>query len=940
MPSHPFRSLVNAFRRRQVAALALTALIAALGAPLASAQVADAVVEVIAVDETDQVLPGVTVTVVRPDTGYTKSAVTDETGTARLIALPPGTYTIKTELAGFTTIEQTGLTLRVGQTARLQIKLTVAAVAETVNVVAQAPLVDVYKTDSSTNIIPEQIEELPTQNRDFQQLAYLVPGVQRERGGFRFITNQPVVGSGGNASQTTILVDGVDFTDQTLGLSRVRFSQDAISEFRVISNRFDSEIGGSAGGAMSIVTKTGTNALHGSGFGYFRDDALRAKTKFEKDNNQEKSPYSREQFGFTLGGPIIKDRMHFFGAFEQINEDNITLYAPGGAFVAEAAQLPVPLNQSLYYAGVDNALTQSQSLRVKFVYEHYRQENFRVGGVTAQEAGMDLNRDNWNVVATHAWTMSNVSLNQLSVQFGGRKFDEPNYSQSISTLYSLGATKIAGAGLVGDQYDDATIFEIRDTFFTRIGSGRWAQDLKFGGAWQRVDDTWDFPVYPQNAVFYQGDTTLLPLIYYNVTGSGLAEIKTNLISGFIQDDIRPSPRLTINLGLRYDLDTEGNNPDYTSPMMPEPRGRDTNNFQPRAGFSWDVRGDGAHVVRGGVGIFTGRFLLVPAFGELQQNGYTGRITQQRWSSLLFGNFSAPLDPNNLAGSGIPLAKSAGRLDDSFVNPTSTQASAGYTIKLGGTGLYADVEGIYVKGDDEIIIRDTNFCGNAVGIYACRPNTAWANINTYTNEGHSEYKAFVASLNGTLRGGHVVTASFTVADKKNINDDFSPALTEYPSDPANIEAEYGRSRADERYRFVASAVLRMPWNFTVAPFYNYGSGQPWYRRLGFDYNGDGVISDRAAGVPRNSEDGPRYSVFNMRVSYRLPLGSRAKLDLLADFFNLFNTVNYDVNSVVTNEYRSGPTLANPNAPYVPNARFGTYTNTLPPFEAQLGFKVTF
>ena len=244
---------------------------------LASAQIADATIEVLAQDESKAVLPGVTVTVLRPDTGYTQSNVTDGSGTARFNALQPGTYTVKFELSGFATINQEGVTLRVGQTAKLSATLKVAKVAETVNVTAEAPLIDIYKTDSSTNITPEQIQELPVANRDFQSLAFLAPGVQRERGGNRFIGGGPVIGAAGNASQSTIMVDGVDFTDPTLGLARARFSQDAVGEFRVIANRFDTEIGGSAGGALSIVTKSGTNDMHGSAFGFLRDKSLRAK---------------------------------------------------------------------------------------------------------------------------------------------------------------------------------------------------------------------------------------------------------------------------------------------------------------------------------------------------------------------------------------------------------------------------------------------------------------------------------------------------------------------------------------------------------------------------------------------------------------------------------------------------------------------------------------
>ncbi len=914
-------------------ALAAVGLCLAPAAPV-GAQPADATIEVIVVDQSGAALPGVTVQVVSTDTGLERVTVTDGTGTARMAALPPGSYRVTFELQGFTTVVQEGVSLRVGQTARLSVTMNVARVAETVNIVAEVPLVDVYKTDSSTNILPEQIQALPVADRDFQRLAYLAPCVQRERGGFRFITNAPVIGAGGNASQATIIVDGVDFTDPTLGLARARFSQDAISEFRVIANRFDTEVGGSAGGALSVVTRSGTNELKGSAFAFFRDESLRAQGALEAAKND----YSRQQFGFTLGGPVVRDRTHYFVSFEQINEDTITLFRPGGAYASQAADLEVPLDQSLVYAGLDHRAGTSQDVRLKFVYERYRQRNFRVGGVADQSSGMQLNRDNVNLTFTHAWTLGHASLNQASLQVGRRKFDEPNNSDALSEYFSSGNTLITGANIVGDQTDTGDVVELRDTFFTRVGGGRWAADLKFGGAWQWVRDDWDFPVYPRNLMIYVTDTRALPLLYVDASGSGQSVIKTHLIAGFAQADLRPSTRVTASVGVRYDLDTAGNNPDFTSPLQPTPRGRDTNNLQPRGGFSWDVRGDGSHVLRGGAGLFTGRFLLVPAHVERQQNGFTGRIIQQRLNGLLIGLPAFALSAASPSTTGLPLPRDAARIADRLVNPQAAQVTAGYTVRLGRTGLFADVEGIYVRGTDEIIIRDTNFRGNAAG--GGRINPAFNQINTYTNEGRSTYRALVLSLNGAIRGGHLVTAAFTVADKKNINDDFSPALTDYPNDPADIEAEYGRSRADERYRFVASGVFHLPYRLTVAPIFEYGSGQPWNHRLGYDYNGDGKSSDRPAGVKRFSEDGPNVAQVNLRVTYALPLGARARVDLIAEAFNLVDRTNYDVNSMLNGEFLSGPTLANPTLPAVPNPRFKQYTATLTPFEAQIGVRVVF
>ncbi len=173
-----------------------------------------------------------------------------------------------------------------------------------------------------------------------------------------------MIGAAGNASQATIMVDGVDFTDPTLGLARARFSQEAISEFRVIANRFDPEIGGSAGGALSIVTKSGTNDLKGSAFGFFRDKALRKQGLLDLQKND----YSRQQFGGTLGGPVARDRTHFFVSFEQVAEDTIVPFRPGGAYASQAAELPFPFNQSLLFGGLEHRLSSRQNLRLRFVF--------------------------------------------------------------------------------------------------------------------------------------------------------------------------------------------------------------------------------------------------------------------------------------------------------------------------------------------------------------------------------------------------------------------------------------------------------------------------------------------------------------------------------------------------------------------------------------------
>jgi hypothetical protein len=915
--------------------LALAAvLILTLASFPAAAQTATATLDVVAVDGSGGPLPGVTVDVKRPSTGFSRTGVTGAGGLASFAALPPGTYDVSVKLQGFETVEQKGVVLLVGQSARVNATLQ-GKRTESISVVATAPLVDVYKTDSSTNITPQQIQDLPTPDRDFQRLAFVAPGVERERGAFRFVSGGPVIGGGGNASQTTILVDGVDFTDPALGLAKTKFSQDAISEFRVINNRFDAEIGGSSGGALSILTKSGTNTFAGSLFGFYRGDSLRAKGALEQDSSIS---YERDQFGGTFGGPIVKDKTHFFASFEQINSTTPILFRPQGAFKSLAEDIKHPFHQTLAYGGLDQTLTDSNQLTAKVEYERYREDNFRVGGVADVSNGQELNRDNLNVTIGDTAVFGANTVNELRGQYGKRRYDEPPNTTTPTLWYTGGATLQTGGSLYGDLLGDGNQWELRDTLNLHFGGKAGTHDVKIGAAFQRVVDRSVIDVYSPGLFYYLTDTKALLFAYLYGVGSADVTANTNRIGAFIQDDWRPITNLSISLGVRYDLDTNGNDPDFQQPVLGiDGRKVDATNIQPRLGFSYDIKGTGAFVARGGVGLFTGRYLMVPLFTELQQNGITGRVTYTNSNGALLGFPQFTLDPNNPQNTGIRSKPAIGLLAPELKAPQSTQATVGLTSRLGATGLFFDVEGVYTKGRDEIAVRDVNWSGNATHT---RPITAYDQVNEYTNDGRSEYKALVFALNGSLRGGHVIAASVTFASKHNINDDFSPEFpTGYPSDPANMDAEYGRARSYERMRIVVSGVARLPWQIAVAPVFEYGTGQPWTQRLGYDYNADGKTGDRAAGVDRFGQDGPRYSSLNLRVSKAFNF-SGLGFEILAEAFNLFNTVNYDVTSIDNAEFTAGPTIANPAAAFKPNPNYGNYSATLPSREFQLGVKVTF
>jgi outer membrane receptor protein involved in Fe transport len=911
--------------------LTVVGLAAIVGLALpAAAQVSTGTIEVTTNDEQKLPIPGVAVRVVSADTGAQRATVSDAMGLAIIPALPPGEYSVAVSLSGFATAQES-IVIRIGQTARLAFTLK-PQISETITVTAEAPMVDIYKSDTSTNIIPEQIQQLPVPDRDFQNLAFIAPGVQRERGAYRFIGDSALVGSSGNASETAIIVDGVDFTDQALGLARARFSQDAIGEFKVINNRFDTEIGSSAGGALSVVTKSGSNTVHGSVFGFYRGDSLREVGEFEEGTQD----FTRYQIGFTLGGPIKRDKTHYFLSFEYIDEDNIALFRPQGAFADLSEDVPRPMSSILGLASLDHQIGMNQNLMARLVYEKFDMENFRVGGVADESSGMQFNRENWNLVAGHNWMVDDNKVNDIRFQFGQKYFEEPNNSDALTEYFTFGTTLVTGANIIGDQDMTGDYISLSDTFSWYLGGAKSSHELKFGASFTSISEDWHYPLLPQDWMWWPSDARIGVYRYDYFVGATDLKVDTDIFGIFAQDDWRLSPNFSLNLGLRYDYDTDGNNPNFDDSPLVGPRSADSDNIQPRVGFTWDIGGNGNSVFRGGAGIFTGRYLLVPSFIELQQNGTSGV-----WLTRLNGFYlGLPadywLDPSDPRNTGVLLPPNITLLQDNLEAPEALQASLGFTQRLGNSGLYLDIEGIYSEGDNEFIIRDTNWSGND---NPGRPNPYYYQINMYTNEGHSKYKALMMSLNGTLSGGHIIACNVTYGDKQNIADDFSPVLTNYPSDPADIEAEWGRGRSDEQWRVALTGIFRLPANFTIAPIYRYGSGQPWNRRLGYDYNGDLRTGDRMEGVPRNSEDGPSFSTFNLRITWTLDVGNGG-IDFIAEAFNLFNRVNYDVNSIDNAEFLAGPTLVNPDLPYTTNPNFGNYSATLAPREIQIGMRYTF
>ena len=454
------------------------ALLVIVGAmPRLAAQVADATIEVIAVDASAAVLPGVTVTLTRPDTGFTQTVVTDTAGVARALALPPGRYNVRIELSGFATIAEEGVTVRVGQTARLNVTMRVASVAETVNVVGQVPLVDVYKTDSSTNIVPEQIESLPVPGPRLP--AARVPRPRACSASAAATASSATVRS--SAPAATRARPRSWSTAWTSPIRRSGWRGRASARTRSassasIANRFDTEIGGSAGGALSIVTKSGTNDAEGIGVRLLPRQVRcgrRARSTCRRTTTRDSSSASRSAGRSSRTGRTSSPRS---------SRSTRTRFSSSGQVApspSQAADLPFPLNQSLVFAGVDHRFSDAQNLRVKFVYERYRQENFRVGGA-GRPAGrhepeprqLERERDA-HLDARRRHAEPAVGPGRPAQVRGAEQLDRRSPSTSRAATRCRRARTSSAI-----RTTPATSVEVRDTFFMHVGSGKWAQDAE------------------------------------------------------------------------------------------------------------------------------------------------------------------------------------------------------------------------------------------------------------------------------------------------------------------------------------------------------------------------------------------------------------------------------------------------------------------------------
>jgi hypothetical protein len=954
--------------RRQLIGAAMIVL---LGCASVFAQGTNGTVTGRVVDQQGSAVPGATVTAKSATTGFTRAEVTDAEGVYRLSALPVGIYDVTAELQGFTTVSKKGVEVNVGQTQAIDFPLKVAQLAETVNVTGATPLIQTTASSVGAVVDVKRIESLPLNGRQFANLAATVPGV-----GLSFHSDPtkstqfaPLV-NGGAGRNINYQIDGGDNNDDTVGGQLQAFPLEAIEQFNFQTQRFKAEYGRSNGGVLSVVTKSGTNLWSGSAFEYFRDKSMNAETETEilADKNNAaaglpvtgKGDYRQSQFGGSFGGPILKDQAHFFFAIERTNQDKTQVVNTQGLFPSQDGVFAVPYRETPMTGKVTANLSPNQFLSVRYGRDTNSQPYNAAPNSTYDNWGDSKNGYN-SINLNHNWVMGGSKLNEFIFQYAD--FGNTIASRSSAPNQSFPNGVTIGANGNTPQTTEQTKYQLRDDFsWHKSGGGGLGHDFKVGVNF--INEPHLFITFNtgKGATFNTHTTNDVngPISLVTVSdGNAGANVPMKQFATYFQDDWRVSDRLTLNLGIRYDLMTgyqidESKNTNFVLVQAAGAAGKlagivglenfgltpqeDHNNFQPRVGAVYDLRGDGKDIIRGGWGVYTdvgytNSNVLFAAtdstgegFGQIFNVNVTTGIKNPDGSFYKAGQPLSNISSQNQITSTGSFPLTGQWIDPRLQQPYQMQTNAGWSHELNSDTVLA-VDYVNSLGRDlnlrpRVNQRIPGSLSNprrlAAIIPTLSPNT---NANRPTvSRGKSEYNAMIFSVRRRLSHGFDFSANYTL--QKGIStigqaaDELNTANIQDPNNPFDDPRQLGPNlTTDSRHLINISATFQLPWGLRLAPIFFFRSALPVALVDGRDINLDGdateipttayAVDSFDASKPQlqqvtvkqigscetvNCGRGYFQTQTNLRVSKMFHLGGRANVEGIAEVFNLFNNIN--------------------------------------------------
>ncbi len=908
------------------------------------------------------VISGASITATQKTTGVRRETVSNDDGLYVLSNMAPGEYDLRVEAKGFSTkVSKTAVSLKVGQTVTQNVPLDIS-VNESVVVDMETRRQLIDNNDSLIHgiIDSREVESLPLNGRNFLELALLVPGNSPAPNFDPTKTNTVVISSAGQLGRGgNVTIDGVDTNDDVVGGSIQNISQDAIQEFQIATNRFSAQMGRSGSSVINVITKSGTNDLHGSGSFYFRDSALQGlPATFDRSLTQS-PPFDRQQYAFALGGPIKKDRAWFFGSFENRNQDGVVLVGTRDLASRTIRRdfADSPFDDFMTTNRVDWNPTEHDELNFRYSFQREKgiaaSTLVRSIGSASQRQSSQNNAHSF--LANYTRLISARDVNSFNFSFS----DFINDTLPVAPGPQLTFPSIQdGASFRVPQQTKQRRFQFSDTYTLIRGN----HVFYLGGEVQRVQSDLDLKVFQQGRIeliedFPDFDRNLdgrvddNDLLFAVTLRSGfpersllLPDTNNTYFAAFIQDDWKLHPQFTLNIGLRYELDTDVKNVSRTDelnplvlPFLSGERTRDKNNFAPRVGVNYSTR-DMRTSIHAGYGVYYDRVTL-----EIQtlERGLDGRAlpVEVRAGNLFFipppflfdpvnGVFPppAPTLANPFTGFVLPGAGAGGIniIDNDLQNPMVHQMNAGVQLEL--SDQFA-VRADYVRN------FGTHFIiGRVIGTVPFNPVVGGPDIvKNLESSVRTKYDGLLLSVEKRFANRYQFRASYTLSRSSNYANDDQIPFSNGPIDSNDLRREYGSTPNDQRHRFTFSGLVYLPGDIKLAPVLSLASTVPMdillpdgssrvcelqrnagarQFKTGAELNAALNQINAAGGslcpnpdpstgfkprvlVPLVRDDlkfGDNFSSLDLRVSKVFRLGERLSIEPLAEVFNLFNVTN--------------------------------------------------
>lgn len=919
-------------------------------------------------DQNGAAVPTVTITSTNQETGFTKSANADDAGDYRILFLPPGKYRVTASGAqGFAPSDFSNVTVTVGGQTPLDIQLRIGGTTTMVDVSAEGQIVETTRTAVSSTVNERAIQNLPVNGRNFLDFATLTPSVVRDptRAGDLAVGGQ-------KGTLNSLQVDGADnnntFFGQSFGRTGTRppyqFSEESVQEFQINQNGFSAEFGRAGGAVINVVTKSGTNKWHGSAFEYFRDESLNSNTPILTARGAKRPKSQINQFGGTLGGPIKHDRAFFFFAYDG-QRSNIPNVVDPPNFFAQPASIQALLapklgnynvgrDQNVFMVKSDIRLNSSNQVVLRFNQQNFTgNNNENSGPLSVQEHSGNSVAKTTTFSGSITSTLTNSVINQFRFQFGRDR--EPGTANSDVTearIQTGGGFLQLGRNNFSPR--ETTIKRVQ--FIDNISYTRGAHNMKFG-ADLNFDRIFNFfpglfsgqYTFNSYALFASNTPASFTQSFPGAgTSGGTTHPNLNDYGFFGQDDWRVTPKLTLNLGLRYDYQKLAhptvNNPSAAlaaAGLSTTTLVKDANNFGPRFGFSYAF--NEKTVVRGGYGIFFGRTTGIMLGTAHSQNGI--QVTGVTLNCTLIPNpcltYPASFTSPPATGAQSP---SLYLFVKDYAQPYVQQARAGIEREL-FSNMSLSVTYLYFRGVHLSRTRDINLgvpvpttltdpsgqTFTALRHPATRPIAGFTRINLFESTADSRYNGLAMEVKRRFARGLQFIAAYTFSSAKDNRPDQTMVVVGADDSKGlqnnlDIRADWGRSDLDIRHRFVFSPVYEIGTvakdnaigkvllsDWTFSGIVTLQSGFAYSALITGDANRDGNPStDRVPGTPRNGFTTPNIYVFDTRVTKSFKFGEKYNLSLIAEAFNLFNrsniaTVNTGLFGIASS---SATTLTNP------------------------------